>query len=60
MSRKYYWTCPLCGANLDAGESCDCTSDKTAQIWPVEEERPVRYIATSPQLKSDSRGVFEP
>lgn len=19
-----YWTCPLCGANLDPGEQCDC------------------------------------
>lgn len=19
-----YWTCPLCGANLDPGEHCDC------------------------------------
>lgn len=19
-----YWTCPLCGDNLDPGESCDC------------------------------------
>lgn len=22
---NYYKTCPLCGANLDPGESCDCT-----------------------------------
>lgn len=21
----YYHTCPLCGANLDPGEKCDCT-----------------------------------
>ena len=21
----YYYTCPLCGANLDPGEKCDCT-----------------------------------
>ena len=21
---RYYWTCPLCGANLDHGEKCDC------------------------------------
>lgn len=22
---RYYWTCPLCGANLDPGEKCsDC------------------------------------
>lgn len=23
-----YRTCPLCGANLDPGESCDCKADK--------------------------------
>lgn len=22
-----YWTCPLCGANLDPGESCDCQEE---------------------------------
>ena len=22
---RYYRTCPHCGANLDPGESCDCT-----------------------------------
>lgn len=26
--RKFYYTCPLCGANLDAGERCDCTDNK--------------------------------
>jgi len=24
----YYWTCPLCGANLDPGEQCDCKKRK--------------------------------
>lgn len=25
----YYWTCPVCGSNLDPGESCnDCKSEK--------------------------------
>lgn len=23
-----YWTCPLCGANLDNGEKCDCEGEK--------------------------------
>lgn len=23
----YYHTCPLCGANLDPGEKCDCTQN---------------------------------
>jgi hypothetical protein len=25
----YYHTCPLCGANLDPDESCDCQNDNT-------------------------------
>lgn len=29
MSRRrhQYYTCPYCGAHLDAGERCDCTAD---------------------------------
>ncbi len=27
----YYTTCPLCGANLDPGEHCDCTGEDTQQ-----------------------------
>ena len=23
-NRRYYHTCPCCGANLDPGEHCDC------------------------------------
>lgn len=23
-ARRYYHTCPCCGANLDPGERCDC------------------------------------
>lgn len=26
----YYKTCPICGANLDPGESCDCQDKKAA------------------------------
>ena len=33
-SMPYYETCPLCGANLDPGEKCDCADKKT----PSEEE----------------------
>ena len=30
----YYHTCPLCGANLDPGERCDCreTSRKSKKV----------------------------
>lgn len=24
----YYSTCPLCGANLDPGEPCDCDKER--------------------------------
>lgn len=26
----YYRICPICGANLDPGESCDCRDKKEA------------------------------
>lgn len=26
------WTCPLCGATLDAGEKCDCQNEKGPPI----------------------------
>ena len=33
---KYYHTCPLCGANLDPGERCDCElSSETKQVLSV-------------------------
>lgn len=28
----YYHTCPLCGANLDPNESCDCQKDETQTL----------------------------
>lgn len=31
----YYWTCPLCGANLDPDEHCTCDEEKS--IAPVRE-----------------------
>ena len=32
--RMYYNECPLCGANLDPGESCDCQdSKKKKKLW---------------------------
>jgi hypothetical protein len=27
----YYHTCPLCGANLDPNENCDCQDDKVTE-----------------------------
>lgn len=34
---KPYRVCPLCGANLDAGEICDCT--QRADEADVQDER---------------------
>lgn len=34
----YYHTCPLCGANLDPGERCDC-SKKISQKSEKAENR---------------------
>lgn len=29
QNTTYYHTCPLCGANLDPGESCDCQKEQS-------------------------------
>lgn len=29
---QYYLTCPLCGANLDLNEKCDCNENKEDKI----------------------------
>ena len=31
-NRPYYHTCPVCGANLDPGERCDCETYVLASI----------------------------
>ena len=28
MRHTYFTTCPICGANLDPGEHCDCTTEQ--------------------------------
>lgn len=28
----YYWTCPLCGSNLDRNEKCDCQEEKARKM----------------------------
>lgn len=28
MRHTYYNTCPICGAHLDPGEHCDCTTEQ--------------------------------
>ena len=36
MSRKHYFeVCPICGANLDPGEHCDCTVEVEEEKYSV-------------------------
>lgn len=35
---KYYHTCPICGANLDPGETCRCT-DRETRAEEIKEEK---------------------
>ncbi len=32
-----YWTCPLCGANLDRGEKCDCQNEEKKKQRQMEQ-----------------------
>lgn len=32
----YYNTCPICEANLDPGEKCDCTRENPKEAFPAE------------------------
>lgn len=32
-----YWTCPLCGANLDSGEKCDCSKEEKRKQERIEQ-----------------------
>lgn len=34
-----YKICPHCGANLDAGEACDCIAARYASLSPANRER---------------------
>ena len=36
---SYYKTCPHCGANIDAGERCDCEHEKTPAGTDVNSNR---------------------
>lgn len=32
-----YWTCPLCGANLDRNEKCDCEEQKAREEAAIQD-----------------------
>ena len=46
---SYYRECPLCGANLDPGEKCDC----------VERERDLRKRKAEAERLSEREGMWE-
>ena len=53
----YYWTCPLCGSNLDRNERCDCESEK-AREQEKRREFFNRYLRMEPRAGQMSL-VFE-
>ena len=48
----YYKPCPLCGANLDYGERCDCQDKETAPSATNTESGKVESELTDPQSTS--------
>ncbi len=42
----YYNTCPDCGANLDPGERCDCTKEKSACVGTQNGQKCVKLHLT--------------
>lgn len=44
-----YWTCPLCGSNLDPGEKCDCQEEKTEEAASYSEK--IRILPETGQLE---------
>lgn len=36
----YYHTCPICGANLDPGERCDCEKEQDENDQRNDQEHP--------------------
>lgn len=47
-SKRLYWTCPNCGANLDHGEKCDCKEEK--DISKDKKDVNPQHIETKPKL----------
>ncbi len=51
MKRGIYWTCPICGCNLDPGEVCDCETERR------EKEEKLRLSA--PKTKKERGGQLK-
>lgn len=53
----YYHTCPLCGANLDPGERCDCLERKKREPERSGNRRiPINKNSASVK-QTDARGL---
>ena len=50
---SYYTTCPKCGANLDPGEKCTCTTERVRQSY----EAGSRYYPVDGYIKSKTGAV---
>ena len=50
---SYYTTCPKCGANLDPGEKCTCTTERVRESY----EAGSRYYPVDGYLKSKTGAV---
>lgn len=45
----YFNTCPNCGASLDPGETCDCTSEEEERKTRIEDY--IRQVVKTDQPK---------
>jgi len=50
---SYYTTCPKCGANLDPGEKCTCTTERVRESY----EAGSRYYPVDGYIKSKTGAV---
>ena len=50
---SYYTTCPKCGANLDPGEKCTCTTERVRESY----EASSRYYPVDGYIKSKTGAV---
>lgn len=48
----YYRTCPLCGSNLDPGESCDCEDER--EKAQEQRKRQIRRMHNSVWMPPDT------
>lgn len=48
----YFKTCPLCGANLDPGEECDCDSVDSVEV-KIKKAPAEPVISASADVTSD-------